>query len=349
MVEVDGVTRFYGDITAVDNVSFTLKQGEILGLLGPNAAGKTTLMRIITGFLPASRGTVRVAGYDVFEDPMQVKRRVGYLPEQPPLYADMTVRQYLRFVAEIKGVPRRERRARVDESMEMTSLTHIAGRLIDNISKGYKQRVGIAQAVVNNPDVLILDEPTVGLDPEQIIEIRELIKKLGKAHTIMLSSHILPEVSATCDRVVILKQGRVIAIDTQEGLRRHAADSATLKVEISGPGKDATAQISAINGVRQVSPVGKPAGSAATLIVDTEPGSDVRAEIFDCCVKNGWRLIGLHREQATLEQVFLKLTGEDFPSAAEESDADSQADRHHSSNKGSRHKESTNGKEEAGQ
>lgn len=311
MVEVDGVTKFYGDIKAVDSVSFTLKQGEILGLLGPNAAGKTTLMRIITGFLPASRGAVRVSGYDVFEDPMQVKRRVGYLPEQPPVYPDMTVRQYLRFVAELKGVPRRDRRARVDEAMDMAGLSHVAARLIANISRGYRQRVGIAQAVVHRPDVLILDEPTVGLDPEQIIEIRELIKKLGRAHTIMLSSHILPEVSATCDRVVILKQGRVVAIDTQDGLRRHAEDSATLKAEISGPAKDAAARFAAIQGVRKVSPIEWPGGSGATLIVDAEPGADVRAGIFDCCVDNGWKLLGLHREQATLEQIFLKLTAAD--------------------------------------
>ena len=313
MVEVDHVSKNYGEIQAVKDVTFTMEQGEVLGLLGPNAAGKTTLMRIITGFLPANKGAVRVSGFDVFESPMEVKRRIGYLPEHPPLYRDMTVSAYLNFVARIKGVPGRERRRRVAEVMDMVNITDMPGRLIDNISKGYRQRVGMAQALVNKPDVLILDEPTVGLDPEQIIEIRELIKTLGASQTIMLSSHILPEVAATCDRVVVLREGSVLAVDTQEGLRRRFAGAGRLRAQLLGGPENMVKEISKIDGVDGVARADD-ADGAAVLLVDTRPGSDVRAGIFRAAVANDWILVGLSVEEISLEQVFLKLTRE--PAAA---------------------------------
>lgn len=313
MVEVDHVSKNYGEIQAVKDVTFTMEKGEVLGLLGPNAAGKTTLMRIITGFLPANKGAVRVSGFDVFESPMEVKRRIGYLPEQPPLYRDMTVSAYLNFVARIKGVPGRERRRRVAEVMDMVNISDMAGRLIDNISKGYRQRVGMAQALVNKPDVLILDEPTVGLDPEQIIEIRELIKTLGASQTILLSSHILPEVAATCDRVVVLREGQVLAVDTQEGLRRRFAGAGRLRAQLIGDPENMVKEISKIDGVDGVARADD-ADGAAVLLVDTRPDSDVRAGIFRAAVANDWILVGLSVEEISLEQVFLKLTRE--PAAA---------------------------------
>jgi ABC-2 type transport system ATP-binding protein len=218
VIEVQHLTKRYGPVTAVDDVSFSVQRGEILGFLGPNGAGKTTTMRVLTGYMPPTDGKAVVAGYDVFEQPIEAKRRTGYLPETPPLYPDMTVRDYLSFVSRIKGVPRAERTARVNEMMEKTRIADVANRHCGKLSKGYRQRVGLAQALMHNPDVLILDEPTAGLDPKQIIETRQLIKALAGDHTIILSTHILPEVSQTCQRVVIINRGKVVAVDTPDNL-----------------------------------------------------------------------------------------------------------------------------------
>ena len=218
MIEVSHLTKRYRDITAIEDLSFTVGKGEILGFLGPNGAGKSTTMRILTGFQPASSGTARVAGFDVFEEPLEVKRRVGYLPELPPLYPDMTVKAYLRFVAELKGVRRKELRNEVDRVAEATRVAHVMDRLIANVSKGYKQRVGLAQALLGHPEVLILDEPTVGLDPSQILEVRDLIKRLAGDHTVVLSTHILQEVTATCEKVLILARGRLVAHESLAAL-----------------------------------------------------------------------------------------------------------------------------------
>src|SRR6185503_13375320 len=218
VIEVQHLTKRYGRVTAVHDVSFRVERGEILGFLGPNGAGKTTTMRILTGYMPATEGKAIVAGFDVFDQPIEAKRRTGYLPETPPLYPDMTVIEYLGFVARIKGVPPGERRQRVQQVMERTRVADMANRLCAKLSKGYRQRVGLAQALIHNPDVLILDEPTAGLDPKQIIETRELIKDLAGDHTVILSTHILPEVSQTCERVVIINAGRVVAIDTPDNL-----------------------------------------------------------------------------------------------------------------------------------
>ena len=233
MIEVQHLTKRYGPFTAVDDVSFKVEKGEILGFLGPNGAGKTTTMRVLTGYMPATDGKALVAGYDVFDQPIEAKRRTGYLPETPPLYPDMTVRDYLTFVARIKGVPRQERKARVETVMERTRVADMAKRHCGKLSKGYKQRVGLAQAMIHKPDVLILDEPTAGLDPKQIIETRQLIKELAGDHTIILSTHILPEVSQTCQRVVIINKGRVVAVDTPENLTSRLRGSETMYVPVS--------------------------------------------------------------------------------------------------------------------
>ena len=227
MIEVSHLSKSYRDLKAVDDVSFQVQSGEILGFLGPNGAGKTTTMRILTGVLPPTSGTVKVSGFDVFEQPLEVKKRIGYLPENPPLYTDMTVRAYLRFVASIKGVPRKARDGEVDRVAQKTNCTQFIQRVIGNLSKGQRQRVGLAQALLGDPEVLILDEPTVGLDPAQIIEVRQLIKSLAGKHTIVLSTHILPEVVATCQRVLIISQGKVVADDTLEGLQRTHAGALT--------------------------------------------------------------------------------------------------------------------------
>ena len=237
MIEVQHLTKRYGPVTAVDNVSFRVETGEILGFLGPNGAGKTTTMRIITGYMPATEGKVAVAGYDVFEQPIEAKRRTGYLPETPPLYPDMTVREYLNFVARIKGVPRREVSSRVDDAMKRTRIADMAGRHCAKLSKGYRQRVGLAQAILHNPDVLVLDEPTAGLDPKQIIETRQLIRDLGGSHTIVLSTHILPEVSQTCQRVVIINKGKVVAVDTPDNLTARLRGTETMYLQVAGAGR----------------------------------------------------------------------------------------------------------------
>ena len=243
MIEVQHLTKRYGPFTAVDDVSFSVGSGEILGFLGPNGAGKTTTMRVITGYMPASEGSVTVAGFDVFTAPIEAKKRTGYLPETPPLYPDMTVRDYLTFVARIKNVPSREVRTRVDEVMKRTHVADMAARHCGKLSKGYRQRVGLAQALIHNPDVLVLDEPTAGLDPKQIIESRQLIKELGGSHTVVLSTHILPEVSQTCQRVVIINKGKVVAVDTPDNLTARLRGSETMFLQVHAPGADVAAAL----------------------------------------------------------------------------------------------------------
>ena len=253
MIEVQNLTKRYGPFTAVDDVSFRVERGEILGFLGPNGAGKTTTMRVLTGYMPATDGKAIVAGYDVFAQPLEAKRRTGYLPETPPLYPDMTVREYLTFVARIKAGPlaRAERAARVESVMRKTHIDDMATRMCGKLSKGYKQRVGLAQALIHDPEVLILDEPTAGLDPKQIMETRRIIRGLAGSHTIILSTHILPEVAQTCQRVVIINKGRVVAVDTPENLTHQLKGSASVYVQVQGPASAVDA-LQAIPGVRRV-------------------------------------------------------------------------------------------------
>jgi ABC-2 type transport system ATP-binding protein len=315
MIEVESLTKRYGRATAVDGVSFRVEKGEILGFLGPNGAGKTTTMRILTCYLPPTEGTARVAGYDVFEQPLEVKKRVGYLPESPPLYPDMAVRDYLDFCAKIKGVPAKERRARVDEAIERCRVGDVRSTLIAKLSKGYRQRVGLAQAILHNPDVLILDEPTAGLDPKQIIETRDLIRGLAGSHTVVLSTHILPEVSMTCGRVVIINKGRVVAEDTPENLTRRLKGAGTLRLEARGEETDVAAVVRAVPGVLAVHPRGGHDG-AVVLDVEAEAGRDVRAELARAVVTKGHGLLGLQQMGMSLEEIFLHLTTTDSAEAA---------------------------------
>ena len=308
MIEVEQLTKRYGSVKAIDNVSFRVEKGEILGFLGPNGAGKTTTMRILTCFLPATEGTARVAGFDVFNQPMEVKRRIGYLPENPPLYNEMTVDSYLDFVARIKGVESTDRKKRIDEVKDKVSIQEYSRTLIKNLSKGYKQRVGLAQALVHDPEVLILDEPTVGLDPNQIIEVRQLIKSLSGNHTIILSTHILPEVSMTCQRVVIIAEGKIAAVDTPENLTRQLQGSDRIYVEATGPEESITGKIKEIDGVLRVESHKLDGSDAYSYSVETELKKDVRGRLARQIVESGFDLLELRTISMSLEEVFLQLT-----------------------------------------
>jgi ABC-2 type transport system ATP-binding protein len=316
MIEVQSLTKRYGPVTAVSDVTFRVEAGEILGFLGPNGAGKTTTMRIITGYMPATEGKVVVAGHDVFEQPVQAKRHTGYLPEIPPLYPDMTVREYLNFVARIKAVPRREVRDRVDAVMKKTWVADMADRHCAKLSKGYRQRVGLAQAIIHNPDVLVLDEPTAGLDPKQIIETRQLIRQLAGTHTIVLSTHILPEVSQTCQRVVIISKGRVVAVDTPDNLTARLRGAETMFLQVAGPAESIQSSLSGVAGVTRVAAT--PAKDGLVEVeVDSERGRDVRRELAAAIVTSGWGLLELRPMRMSLEDIFLSLTTEESTSAAE--------------------------------
>ena len=321
MIEVQHLTKRYGPVTAVDDVSFRVERGEILGFLGPNGAGKTTTMRILTGYMPATEGKAIVAGFDVFDQPIEAKRRTGYLPETPPLYPDMSVVEYLQFVAKIKGVPSGERRQRLQQIMERTRIDDIANRLCGKLSKGYKQRVGLAQALIHNPDVLILDEPTAGLDPKQIIETRELIKELAGDHTIILSTHILPEVSQTCQRIVIINKGKVVAIDTPDNLTARLRGTATMYLQVDTSGADAADSLGHVPGVTRVVESDRRDGMIGYEI-DSERGRDVRRDLARTVVTSGWGLLELRPMRISLEDVFLSLTTEEVPTPAPEAVAE---------------------------
>lgn len=313
MIEVQHLTKRYGPTTAVDDVSFKVEKGEVLGFLGPNGAGKTTTMRVLTGYMPPTEGRAVVAGYDIFDEPVEAKRRIGYLPETPPLYPEMTVRDYLMFVARIKGVPRASRAAKVNATMERTRVADMASRHCAKLSKGYRQRVGLAQALLHNPEVLILDEPTAGLDPKQIIDTRQLIKELGGDHTIILSTHILPEVSQTCQRVVIINKGRVVAEDTPDGLTSRLRGSETMYVQVEAPVPDEVERVlGAIPGVTGVS-LAESRGPIGSYEVSSETGRDVRRELSSAVVSSGWGLLELRPLRMSLEEIFLHLTTEEAP------------------------------------
>ncbi len=312
MIEVQHVTKRYGRVTAVDDVSFRVERGEILGFLGPNGAGKTTTMRILTGYIPPTEGRATVAGFDVFDQPIEAKRRTGYLPETPPLYPDMTVREYLDFVAKIKAVPPRERKERVKAAMERTRVADMAERHCAKLSKGYRQRVGLAQALIHNPEVLILDEPTAGLDPKQIIETRDLIRGLAGDHTIVLSTHILPEVSQTCQRVVIINRGRVVAVDTPENLTARLKGAETMYVQVDALGSDAMPALASIAGVTRVTPADQ-RGVTGGFEVESDRGTDVRREIARAIVTRGWGLLELRPMRMSLEEIFLQVTTDETP------------------------------------
>src|SRR6201988_1435243 len=310
MIEVQHLTKRYGPFTAVDDISFRVEKGEILGFLGPNGAGKTTTMRVLTGYMPPPGGRAVVAGYDVMEQPIEAKRRTGYLPETPPLYPEMTVREYLSFVAKIKRVPRGGRKARVEEMMRKTHVDDLANRACGKLSKGYRQRVGLAQALIHNPDVLILDEPTAGLDPKQIIETRQLIKDLAGDHPIILSTHILPEVSQTCQRIVIISKGKVVAVDTPDNLTARLRGSETLYLQVDAGAADAAQALEGVAGVTRVA-VADRRQSVVGYEVESEQGRDIRRELSHVVVTNGWGLLELRPTRMSLEEIFLSLTTED--------------------------------------
>jgi ABC-2 type transport system ATP-binding protein len=317
VIEVQHLTKRYGRFTAVDDVSFRAEKGEILGFLGPNGAGKTTTMRILTGYMPASSGRAMVAGFDVFDSPLDAKKRTGYLPETPPLYPEMTVREYLMFVSRIKGVAPKAQRAQVDTSMEKARVADVASRHCGKLSKGYRQRVGLAQAILHNPEVLILDEPTAGLDPKQIMETRDLIKSLRGDHTIVLSTHILPEVSQTCDRVVIINKGRIVAVDTPDNLTGRLEGAQSLYLQVDAPAVEAVR--TALRGVGGVSNVNI-ADQRQTLTgfeVECQRDHDIRRDLARTIVSNGWGLLELRPLRMSLEEIFLQLTTQEQAAAAD--------------------------------
>jgi len=307
LITVENLTKRYATKTAIEAVSFQVEQGEILGFLGPNGAGKTTTMRIITGYMPASEGTVKVDGFDVFDNPIDVRRRIGYLPESPPLYLEMTVTGYLRFVAKIKGVPKNKLEEETARVMERASITDVKERIISKSSKGYKQRVGIAQALLNDPPVLILDEPTIGLDPKQIHEVRQLVKDLAGEHTVVLSTHILPEVEQTCHRVIIIDRGKIVAVDTPQNLRLQLQGGERVSIEVQGPGSEILSTLKAMAGVVDVQQVGDSDGRHRYL-VEGELRKDIRSDLARTIVQKGWGLYELQSTTMSLEDIFLKLT-----------------------------------------
>lgn len=306
MVEVQDLGKEFHGRWVLRDVNFTVKEGEILGFLGPNGAGKTTTMRIITGYLPPSVGKVKVAGYDVVENPLEVKRRIGYVPESPPIYRELTVKEYLKFVMEIKDVPRSKRRERLSEVVEYCGLKEVYGRLIGNLSRGYRQRVALAQALISDPDLLILDEPTSGLDAVQIVEIRSLIKSLKGKHTVILSTHILPEVTATCDRVIIISNGRIAAEDTLEGLEARLRPSKKVEVKVARYRDKVSEELSKLPSVINVSP-----SKDDTILVEYPQSLDLREDIARVVVGLGAGLLELKPVSMTLEEVFLQLVTEE--------------------------------------
>jgi ABC-2 type transport system ATP-binding protein len=308
MVEVENLSKVYGTSRAVQDISFRVNRGEILGFLGPNGAGKTTTMRILTGFMAPTGGTARIAGHDILDNSLEVRRNIGYLPENVPLYNDMSVRDYLLYVAALRGVPKNRRAERLEAALDAGKLEERAETIIGKLSKGYRQRVGIAQAVIHDPPVLILDEPSAGLDPRQRVETRQFIKSLAREHTILLSTHILPDVQETCSRVVIINKGRLVAEDTPENLSGQGGDH--LAITLKNPAADTTTLLEALPPILSAREESTSSGET-TILLDVEPHQDAREEVARLCVTQGWGLLELRRAQRSLEDVFIELTKTD--------------------------------------
>ena len=307
MIEVQSIVKRYGATVAVNNVSFRVDRGEILGFLGPNGAGKSTTLKILTCFIVADSGKVSVDGHDVLEESLEVRRRIGYLPENTPLYPDMRVEDYLEFISRIRQIPPTQKHARLDHVIQTTGIERMLKKNIGHLSKGYRQRVGLAQAMIHDPPILIMDEPTAGLDPHQIIEMRELIKELGKTKTILFSSHILQEISAICSRIIIIKEGRIIADGTPKGLQERAAGGSVYRVSIQGPAEAVQLKLSAVSGVQSAKLV-EQAGGFGQYLVHVSDGKDLGPEIFRTAKESGWTLSRLDEVSRTLEDVYLQLT-----------------------------------------
>ena len=305
MIEISNLVKKYGKNYAVNDISFNVEKGEIVGFLGPNGAGKSTTMNILTGYLSATSGTARIAGYDILENPMEAKKHIGFLPEHPPLYLDMTVKEYLNFVFDLKKCDL-NRKKHISEIVDVINIGDVYKRPIGHLSKGYRQRVGIAQALISSPDLLIFDEPTVGLDPRQIVEIRELIGSLGKTHTVILSTHILPEVNAVCDRVVIINKGQIVAnaktneLEAVTGVRK-------MKVKVCGPRNEVLSSLRAINGVTATDILPERDGDSTSFLVEADTNADIRKPIFNMVANHGWQMIGLEAFSASLEDVFIAI------------------------------------------
>jgi ABC-2 type transport system ATP-binding protein len=311
VIEVKGLTKRYGKLEAARDLTFSVAKGEVVGFLGPNGAGKTTTMNMLTGYLSPTEGTASIGGHDVLEEPIEVKRLIGYQPESPPLYPEMTVAQYLWFVTRIKKVPAARKRGDLERILELTGIANMRERLIRNLSKGYRQRVGLAQALVGNPPVLILDEPTIGLDPRQIIEIRNLIRDLGKEHTIILSSHILPEVTAICGRVIIIHRGRIVASDTIADLSRKLAGGTGLTVRFEGPQSAALAEIRSIPEVAKASGLGSREPGTTDVRVQGREGTDVRRQVAQALNRAKCTILMMRSSDLDLEEIFIQVTGEE--------------------------------------
>lgn len=308
MIRAENLTKRYGQHVAIDSLSFNIERGEILGFLGPNGAGKSTTMNILTGYLSATEGNVIVDGLDILEHPEEVKKKIGYLPEQPPLYPDMTVDEYLKFVCDIKKVPRDKKKSSMERIFELVGISEVQHRLIKNLSKGYKQRVGLAQALIGNPEILILDEPTVGLDPKQIIEIRNLIKSLREQHTIILSSHILPEVSAVCQRVLILNRGKIAASDTTDNLSRRLLGANLLALKVEGPEAAVRKVLSSIPDITKIETHPSQEPGVVEVLVEAEKDKDIRRDIFRVLKDTDLPILLMRPQDLTLEDIFLQLT-----------------------------------------
>ncbi len=315
MIQINNLSKIYGTTAALEGISFKVERGEIVGFLGPNGAGKSTTLNILTGYLSASSGSASVGGIDIYEFPDQAKRLIGYLPEQPPLYQEMRVSEYLNFVYELKKC-RLNRKKHLEEIMQVTKIRDVSDRIIANLSKGYKQRVGIAQALVGNPPVIILDEPTVGLDPKQIIEIRNLVRNLGRDHTVILSSHILSEVQAVCDRVVIINEGRIVADEKTEHLTSMADDGNDFVAKICGPVREVTRALREMDGVLHADSSGERDGDAYVFRIRSASGIDIRKSMFRMLSENDWPLVGLESVKLDLEDVFVRLTAKNSKAAS---------------------------------
>lgn len=322
MIEVNNLVKRYGDHTAVDHLSFKIEKGKIYGFLGPNGAGKSTTMNMITGYIASTEGTVRIDGHDILEEPEAAKKCIGYLPEQPPLYFDMTVLEYMKFVADLKKIPKEKKATMIEEVMDMVKISDMRNRLIKNLSKGYRQRVGLAEAIMGYPEVIILDEPTVGLDPKQIIEIRTLIKDLKKKHTVILSSHILSEVSAVCDYVLIISHGKLVASDTPENLGKLAEGSNTLEMLIKGEKSQIKQALESIEGVNSVTIEKDEKQNLWSTKVSTEENNDIREKVFYKMSDINSPIYEMKSKKVSLEEIFLELTASEKPASASEDDTD---------------------------
>ncbi len=309
MIEVSSLSKKYGNHLAVDNVSFNIKKGEVVGFLGPNGAGKSTIMNIMTGYLSLTAGSVSIDGFDIVDQPEEAKRRIGYLPEIPPLYTDMTVREYLYFMYDLKKV-KFPKKPHIEEIVRLVKIDNVFDRLIKNLSKGYRQRVGIAQALIGNPDLLILDEPTVGLDPKQIIEIRNLITRLGKNHTVILSSHILSEIEEVCERIIIINKGKIVADDTPDNLSKSLSNDHSLALRVVGNAADISKILASVPGVKNINCLGKKEENSVDFVLEPKVGCDIRAAVSERLAERKKTILSLHSNEMTLEQIFLRLTDE---------------------------------------